>query len=173
VAWDAAGNIYVADGLGANTRVAKFNKDGKFIKSWGSRGLAQGQFREVHGIAVDAQGLIYVADAGNRRIQVFDGDGNFKAIFLNVGTPTALCITPGPRQVLYVSNSNPPNDIDVDGEIYKMDLNGKLLGRFGRAGKMMKEFGTTNGIDCRNENELYVAEIGNWRVQKLALHPAK
>ena len=171
VAWDAAGNIYVADGLGNNNRIAKFDKAGKFIKSWGFTGLAQGQFRQVHGIAIDAQGMVYVADAGNRRIQVFDGDGNFKTMFLNVGTPAALCITPGPRQYLYTSNSNPPDDIDVDGEIYKMDLNGKIVGRFGRAGKAMKEFGTVNGIDCRSENELYVAEIGNWRVQKLTLHP--
>ncbi len=171
VAWDAAGNIYVADGMGNNTRVAKFDKNGKFVRSWGFRGVAPGQFREVHGIVIDAQGMVYVADAGNRRIQVFDGDGNFKTMFLNVGTPAAMCLTPGPRQFLYVSNSNPPNDIDTDGEIYKLDLNGKLVGRFGRAGKMMKEFGTANGIDCRSENELYVAEIGNWRVQKLTLHP--
>jgi DNA-binding beta-propeller fold protein YncE len=157
--------------LGNNTRVAKFDKNGKFVKSWGFRGVAPGQFREVHGIAIDAQGLVYVADAGNRRIQVFDGDGNFKTMFLNVGAPAAICITPGPRQFLYVSNSNPPTDIDTDGEIYKVDLTGRLVGRFGRAGKLPKEFGTANGIDCRSENELYVSEIGNWRVQKLALHP--
>jgi hypothetical protein len=59
----------------------------------------------------------------------------------------------------------------VDGEIYKLDLNGKLVGRFGKAGKLPKEFGTVNAIDCRSENELYVGEIGNWRVQKLTLHP--
>ena len=59
----------------------------------------------------------------------------------------------------------------MDGEIYKMDLNGKLVGRFGKAGKLLKEFGTVNAIDCRNENELYVGEIGNWRVQKITLHP--
>lgn len=112
VAWDAAGNIYVADGLGNNNRVAKFDKNGKFVRSWGNTGLGQGQFRQVHGIAIDAQGMVYVADAGNRRIQVFDGDGNFKTMFLNVGTPAALCITPGPRQFLYTSNSNPPDDID-------------------------------------------------------------
>jgi NHL repeat len=170
VAWDAAGNIYVADGFG-NARVAKFDKNGKFIRSWGSRGLAPGQFRTPHGIAVDAQGNVYVADSGNRRIQVFDGDGTFKTQFLNAGTPSALCITTGPRQYLYSSNSNPPEDLDVDGEIYKMDLNGRLLGRFGRAGKLPKEFGTVNAIDCRTENDLFVAEIGNWRVQKLTLHP--
>jgi DNA-binding beta-propeller fold protein YncE len=170
VAWDAAGNIYVADGVG-NARVAKFDKNGKFIKSWGSRGVGQGQFNTPHGIAIDAEGIVYVADAGNRRIQVFDGDGNFKAQFLNVGTPSAICITPGPRQFLYSSNSNPPNDLDVDGEIYKLDLKGRLAGRFGRAGKLPKEFGTANAIDCRSENELYVGETGNWRVQKLTLHP--
>jgi hypothetical protein len=169
VAWDAAGNIYVADGFG-NARVAKFDKNGKFIRSWGSQGSAPGQFRTPHGIAVDAQGNVYVADSGNRRIQVFDGDGTFKTQFLNAGTPSALCITAGPRQYLYSSSSNPPEDLDVDGEIYKMDLNGRLVGRFGKAGKLPKEFGTVNGIDCRTENELFVAEIGNWRVQKLTLH---
>ena len=173
VAWDAAGNIYVADGFG-NARIAKFDKNGKFVKSWGSRGAAPGQFNTPRGIAIDAQGLVYVADSGNRRIQVFDADGNFKTAFLNVGTPAALCmtsLTPGPRQYLYSSNSNPPTDIDVDGEIYKLDLNGKLVGRFGKAGKLPKEFGTVNAIDCRSENELYVGETGNWRVQKLTLHP--
>lgn len=169
VAWDAAGNIYVADGYG-NARVAKFDKHGKFIKSWGSRGLAPGEFNTPHGIALDAQGNVYVADAGNRRIQVFDSDGTFKTLFLNSGTPSAICITPGPHQYLYSSNSNPPDDIDVNGEIYKMELNGKIVGRFGRAGKVPKEFGTVNAIDCRSENELYIGEIGNWRVQKLALH---
>ena len=168
VAWDAAGNIYVADGYG-NARVAKFDRHGKFIRSWGSRGNVPGEFNTPHGIALDAQGNVYVADAGNRRIQVFDGDGNFKTTFLNAGTPAAICITPGPHQYLYSSNSNPPDDIDVNGEIYKMELNGKLVGRFGRAGKLPKEFGTVNAIDCRSENEIYVGEIGNWRVQKLSL----
>jgi DNA-binding beta-propeller fold protein YncE len=169
VAWDAAGNIYVADGVGANARVAKFDKNGKFIKSWGSRGTESGQFNVVHGIAIDAQGNVYVADSGNKRIQVFDGDGTFKTQIVGVGAPAALCITPGPRQVLYSSNSNPPDDIDVAGEIYKVDLTGKVLGKFGRAGKQLKEFGTANAIDCRTENDLYVGEAGNWRVQKVTL----
>ncbi len=165
-----AGNIYVADGYG-NARIAKFDKDGKFIKSWGSRGTAQGQFNAVRGIAADAQGNVYVADAGNKRIQVFDGDGTFKSQIVNVGTPAAICITPGPRQVLYSSNSNPPEDIDHDGEIYKVGLDGQVAGKFGRAGKLPKEFGTVNAIDCRRDNELLVGEIGNWRVQKVTLHP--
>ena len=171
VAWDAAGNIYVADGVGNNARIAKFDRNGKFIKSWGSTGSAQGQFSVVHGIAIDAQGNVYVADKGNKRVQVFDGDGTFKTQFANVGAPSALCITPGPRQYLYVSNSNPPEDIDVDGEIYKLELDGRVVGKFGRAGKLPKEFGTVNAIDCRSENDLYVGEIGNWRVQRLTLRP--
>jgi DNA-binding beta-propeller fold protein YncE len=171
VAWDAAGNIYVADGVGNNARVAKFDKNGKFIRSWGSRGTAEGQFNVVHGVAVDAQGNVYVADAGNKRIQVFDGDGTFKTQIVDIGAPAAICITPGPRQYVYSSNSNPPEDIDVAGEIYKVDLSGKVVGKFGRAGKLLKEFGTVNAIDCRTENELYVGETGNWRVQKLTLHP--
>jgi len=169
VAWDSSGNIYVADGFG-NARVAKFDKNGKFVKSWGSRGSSQGQFNMVHGIAIDSQNNVYVADAGNKRIQVFDSDGNFKSQIENIGAPAALCITPGSHQYLYSSNSNPPEDIDSGGEIYKLELNGRVAGKFGRAGKLPKEFGTVNAISCRAENELYVGEIGNWRVQKLTLH---
>jgi DNA-binding beta-propeller fold protein YncE len=169
VAWDAAGNIFVADGLG-NARIAKFNKDGVFVKSWGKKGTANGEFADVRSIAVDAQGNVYAADGGNKRIQVFDNDGNFKMAFSNVGNAQALCMTKGANPVLYVSNSNPPNDIDHDGEIYRMRLDGTEAGKFGRAGKLLKEFGTVNAIDCRIENTLYVGEIGNLRVQKLILH---
>ncbi len=171
VAWDAAGNIFVADGYG-NARVAKFDRNGKFLASWGSQGSAPGQFNTLHSIATDAQGNVYVGDRGNRRIQVFDGNGTFKAQYLNVGAPWALCITPGPRQYLYSSNSNGTANMD-NGEIYKMELDGRIVGKFGRAGKLMKEFGSVHEIDCRKENEILVGEITNWRVQKLLLRPAQ
>jgi hypothetical protein len=171
VAWDSNGNIYVADGYG-NSRVAKYDRNGKWIKNWGSTGTAEGQFRVVHGIQIDAANNVYVADRDNRRIQVFDTEGTFKTQFRNVGSPWAICITPAPRQFLYVSNSNPPNNLDYDGEILKMTLDGRIVGKFGRAGKLLKEFGTVNAIDCRTENELYVGELGNWRVQKVTLKPA-
>jgi hypothetical protein len=171
VAWDSAGNIYVADGYG-NSRIAKFDKNGKFIKSWGSRGTEPGQFNIPHTIAIDAQNNVYVGDRENKRIQVFDPDGNFKTQYTNAGAPYAICITPGLRQFLYTSNSNPSTGMD-NGEIYKMTLDGKILGKFGTAGKLLKEFGTVHEMDCRGENELYVGEITNWRVQKLTLKPAQ
>ena len=170
VAWDSAGNIYIADGYG-NSRIAKFDKHGKFMKSWGSRGTDPGQFNTPHGIAIDAKGNVYVADTVNKRIQVFDGEGTFKTQIVGVGAPAAICITPGAHQYLYTSNSNPQDDIDVDGEIYKVELDGKILGKFGKAGKLAKEFGTVNAIDCRGDNDLLVGELGNWRVQKITLHP--
>ncbi len=169
VAWDAAGNIFVSDAY-TNARVVKLDKTGKFIKSWGSKGSGEGQFEMPNSIALDAAGNVYVADMGNHRIQVFDNDGNFKSQIGNVGAPWAICISPGAHQYLYSSNSNPPDSMD-NGEIYKMELSGKVLGKFGTAGKLAKEFGTVNELDCRNPNVLYAGELTNWRVQKLTLHP--
>jgi NHL repeat len=171
VAWDKDGNIYVADGvaMGAgNARVAKFDKDGHFIKSWGQRGTEVGQFNSLRGIALDAQGNVYVADAGNKRIQVFDGNGTPKAQITSVGTPAAICITPGAHQYLYASNSNDAESLD-NGEIYKLELDGRIVGKFGRAGRLPKEFNMVNAIDCRSENELLIGELANWRVQKVML----
>lgn len=167
VAWDAQGNIYVADGYG-NARVAKYDRNGKWIKNWGSRGTGQGQFNIVHGIAIDAQGNVYVGDEGNKRVQVFDTEGTFKMQFGNVGAPTALCLTRGPQPVLYVAHTGDSDGMD-DAAIYKVDLKGNVLGKFGTAGKLPKEFSLVNSIDCRNENELLVGELANWRVQKLSL----
>ena len=169
VAWDAAGNIFVADGA-ANARIAKFDKHGTFVKSWGKRGAGPGEFANVLSIAVDAQGNVYAGDAGNGRIQVFDNNGVFKTAFSNFGNAQAMCITKGANPVLYVSNSNPWNDIDSAGEIYRMRMDGTVLGKFGRAGRLLKEFGAVNSIDCRSENTLFVGELANLRVQKLVLH---
>ena len=125
----------------------------------------------MHGIAVDTQGNVYVGDEGNKRVQVFDGNGTFKKQFQNVGTPTALCLTPGPRQYLYVAHTGDPDGME-DAAIFKLDLDGNVVGKFGRAGKLPKEFGLVNSIDCRSENELFVGELSNWRVQKLTLRSA-
>lgn len=169
VAFDAAGHIFVADGL-TNARIAKFTPDGVFLKSWGSRGTGPGQFASPRSIAVDAKGNVYVADRGNHRIEVFDNDGTFLRAITTAGDPMALCISPGAHPYLYASNSNPVDDLDHGGQIYKLELDGTVVGTFGRAGKQAGAFGTVNAIDCRNPSALYVAEMGNWRVQKIDLH---
>ena len=168
VAWDKAGNIYIADGIGNTNRVAKFDKDGKFLTQWGSTGAGQGQFTGVKSIAVSAAGDVYVADAGNKRIQVFDGDGKFKSEFGNIGTPLTMCMTRGATQYLYISHAGDDAGMD-DAAIFKTTLDGKVLGKFGTAGKQIKEFGLANSIDCRNENELLVGEMTNWRVQRVSV----
>ena len=165
------------------------NKNGKWLKSFGESGDGPGQFNTPHSIAADAQGNIYVADRGNGRIQVFDGDGKLlRMITIDVpllradaaignkpgpdvkgtgsGSAWAVCITPGPTQELYASDAYP-------GRIYKMTLDGKMLGGLGETGKQPKQFGWIHEIACPSENELYVGELLNWRVQKLVLHPKK
>jgi len=122
-----------------NSRVAKVDKDGNWLKSWGEPGSGPGQLNTPHSIAADAQGNIYVADRGNGRIQVFDGEGKLlRIITINVpvpsdarpaignkpgpdvtgtmapGAPWAVCITPGPTQYLYAADAYP-------GRIYKTE----------------------------------------------------
>jgi DNA-binding beta-propeller fold protein YncE len=174
VTWDPAGDIFVSDGYG-NSRVAKYDKNGRFVKSAGTRGSQPGQLNLPHTIAADAKGNIYVGDRSNSRIQVFDSDLNLKTIYDQVGAPWAMCISPGPHQYLYSSNSAPDNNNSeiqaVTGEVYKMELDGTILGRFGKAGKQLGEFATIHELDCHSENELYVSEINAWRIQKILLHP--
>jgi len=169
VAFDADGDIFVADGHGANARIAKFDRNGRFLLSWGSRGTDARQFNTPHSVATDAQGNVYVADQGNKRIQIFDGKGAFKSQIQNVGVPLAVCISGGPHQYLYSSHAGDEYGMD-DAAIYKLELDGRMLGKFGTAGKELKQFGLVNAIDCRADNNLYVGELTNWRVQKLTLH---
>jgi DNA-binding beta-propeller fold protein YncE len=190
IAWDGAGNTYISDGY-INSRIAKVDKNGNWLKSWGEPGDQPGQFNTPHSIATDAEGNVYVADRGNRRIQVFDGDGKFlRQIVIDVpvdpnarpaignkpqlpitgnqamvpGAPWAICITSAPNQVLYSSDGYP-------GRIYKLSLDGKILGVLGESGKQLKQFGWIHQIACPSENELFVGELLNWRVQKLILAP--
>lgn len=190
MAWDSAGNTYISDGY-INSRVAKIAPDGRWLKSWGSFGTQPGQFNQLHSIAVDADDHIYVADRANRRIQVFDAQGNLLKIltiqvpfpddapvaignrptatspgYLLPGAPWALCMTPkvAGQQVLYVADAWP-------GRIYKLSLDGRVLGWLGGSGKQLKQFGWIHEMACPSENQLFVAEVLNWRVQKLTLHP--
>jgi DNA-binding beta-propeller fold protein YncE len=167
VTWDNEGNIFVSDGYN-NSRVAKFTKDGDFVKSIGSRGPAANQFNTPHTITSDAKGNIYVGDRGNSRIQVFDPDLNPVRIINNVRAPWAICISPPNAQGQQFLYSG-----DASGKIYKVDLEGKMIGWFGSMGKKVGQFYWPHEMHCAGENELYVGEAQNWRVQHIMLHPGQ
>ena len=186
VAWDSDGNTYISDGY-VNSRVAKYDKNGDWVKSWGERGTGPGQFRLPHAIAVDRENRVYVGDRSNRRIQVFDADGRFLRMFTidvpvppgtrpvngntptgaaaanAIGAPNSVCITPGPDQVMFVGESTFP------GRLFKVALDGQVLGVIGRSGRQLKQFSGVHQIACPSAREIYTAETSNWRVQKLIL----
>jgi DNA-binding beta-propeller fold protein YncE len=188
VAWDSAGNTYITDGY-VNSRVAKYDKHGEWVTSWGERGAGPGQFNTPHSIAVDRADNVFVGDRGNHRVQVFDTNGRFLRMFsvdvpptpgthaVNgntptgerlaqmIGAPNSLCITPGPTQFLFLGESTFP------GRIFKVSLDGKVLGVIGRSGRELKQFSGAHALACPSESEVYAAETSNWRVQKLILHP--
>ena len=172
VTWDAQGNIFISDGY-TDSRVVKYDKNGRFIKSVGTRGNGVNQYNTPHGIAADAQGNIYVADRGNGRIVSLDNDLNWKATWDQYGNPWGLCVSQSTPQYLYTTNSTGPNmevgNVGVTGEIYKLQLDGTAVGRFGKGGRALKEFASTHTLDCRSPNEIYTAEISSWRVQKVTL----
>jgi hypothetical protein len=186
IAWDSKDNMYISDGYG-NSRVAKLDKHGDWIKSWGSRGKENGQFNLPHNIGVDRADNVYVADRSNRRIQVFDSEGtwlrnitmvapydkkrhptlgNIPANLPDEAQAWTICITNTPTQYIYTSDENP-------GRIYKMGLDGKMLGYLGESGHEIGQFNWTHAIACPSENTLLVADMNNWRVQKLSLYPEK
>ena len=154
VAWDQQGNIFVSDGY-FDARVVKYDKNGRFLKAVGKR--------------------------GNARVQVLDNDLNWKANYTNVGNPWGVCVSGGPgpknpgKQYLYSTNSwpdsAPAGPAEYTGEVYKMELDGTIVGKFGRAGKAPGEFATIHQMDCRDPNVIFTAEINDWRSQKIILKP--
>jgi len=177
VTWDAQGNIFISDGY-VNSRVVKYDKNGRFLGQFaGERGPGPNQLNTPHSITSDAQGNVYVADRGNARIVVLNNDLELKTMYTNVGNPWTVCVSPGSHQYLYSSNSNPDANPaaswEITGEIYKMELDGRIIGKFGKAGKNLGEFQTVHEIDCRNADQLFVSEISAWRAQKIILNPQK
>jgi sugar lactone lactonase YvrE len=100
-----SGEIFVADGHdeNSNARIVKFSKDGTFIKTWGKRGTAAGEFDTPHGLAFDSRGRLFVADRGNNRIQIFDQDGKFLEEWKQFGRPSGIYIDR--NDVIYVTDS--------------------------------------------------------------------
>ena len=155
VAITRTGDFFVVQGHtpgpGGDARVLKFDKSGKFIKSWGGKGKGPGQFEVAHGIAIDAQGLLWVTDRENQRIQIFDGDGTYIRELKYAGLPCSLDIG---RQYIYMVNG-------FAGQILQLDLNGKVLAATGKAGTGPGEFGEAHFIAVSPKGELYVADSVN------------
>jgi len=151
----ANGDVFVAQGHtpgpDGDARVLKFDKNGKFIKSWGGKGSGPGQFQVAHGIAIDAKDLLWVADRENQRIQVFDQDGKFVREVKYKGLPCSLDIG---SQFMYMVNG-------FAGQVLKLDLNGKVLAAMGKPGKGPGEFGEAHMIAVSKKDEIFVADSVN------------
>jgi peptidylamidoglycolate lyase len=149
------GDVFIADGESTNTRVVKFSKDGRFIKWWGGKGTAPGQFNMPHSISLDRNDRVYVADRSNNRIQIFDADGRFLNQWTNFGTPWGITVKDDKVYVvdgtaancLYIANlkdgkviekieglSNPTAvAVDSTGAIYVGEVNGTNVKKFVKA----------------------------------------
>ena len=191
VTWDLQGNIYISDGY-INARVAKFTKDGDWVTSIGEPGREPGQLNTPHSIASDAKGNVYVADRGNRRIQVIRSEhqqvrahdqhrraGAARRPAVDGSDPhSGTGAGPGRRAVgdLHYAAKRRRRAIPYSadafpGRVYKLTLDGKVLGWLGKSGHQPRQFGWIHEIACPSENNLLVGELLNWRVQKLTLKP--
>jgi DNA-binding beta-propeller fold protein YncE len=121
VAFAKNGDIFVADGYG-NSRIVKFDRDGNFLKAWGSYGSEPGQFILPHSVVIDASDRVYVGDRENARIQIFDTEGRFLTQWTGIGYPYGLYITPDQHVWM------------IDGgfdRVIELDQTGKILGSLG------------------------------------------
>jgi sugar lactone lactonase YvrE len=154
------GDVFVVQGHTpggrGDARVLRFDKGGKFIKSWGGKGSEPGKFQVAHGAAIDAKGLLWVADRENQRIQIFDADGTFVRELKYAGLPCSFDIG---RQYIYMVNG-------FAGQIVQMDLSGKVLAALGKPGKGPGEFGEAHFIAVSPKDELYVADSVNGALAK-------
>jgi sugar lactone lactonase YvrE len=145
------GDIFVVQGHTpgrGDPRVLKFDKNGKFIKSWGGHGSETGKFDVAHGIALDAKGQLWVADRENQRIQVFDQDGTFVREMKYAGLPCSLEI--GDHYIFMVNG--------FAGQLLRLDLNGTVLGATGKPGKELGEFGEAHFVAVSPKGEIFVAD---------------
>jgi DNA-binding beta-propeller fold protein YncE len=157
------GSIVIADGL-RNSRVVKLDKDGAFIKAWGTKGSADGQFSGLHGIDADKNGRIYVADRGNHRIQIFDADGKHLDTWPNLPFPNSVVVTADQKQVWVVDGNTH--------RILQYDPNGMLLYHWGVYGPRPGEFWEMHQFSVDTDGNLYIADSFNGRSTKLKPRPA-
>ena len=159
VAINRNGDVFVVQGHTpgkGDPRVLKFDKNGKFINSWGGKGTEPGKFDVAHGITIDAKGLLWVADRENERIQIFDDDGKFVREMKYAGLPCGFAMG---DQYIYMVNG-------FAGQLLRLDLNGKVLAAVGKSGKGTGEFGEAHYVAVSPKGEVYVADTVNSAVQK-------
>jgi len=156
VAWLPDGTFFISDGY-TNTRVVKFDKNGKFLLTWGKPGTGPGEFNLVHSVAVGADRRVYVSDRSNSRIQVFDENGKFLDLWPNVRSPFSLHMAADGN--LWVSDG-------VTNKIVKYDANGKFLFAWGSWGQFPGALWGVHSFDVDSEGNLYTAEVYNGRAQK-------
>jgi DNA-binding beta-propeller fold protein YncE len=157
VAVAPGGEFYVTDGYG-NNRVLKYAADGKLIKQWGTKGTGDGEFHLPHAVVLDAQGRVIVGDRENKRVQVFDADGKFLAVWKESGAPYGLFLK-GER--LYVADGL-ANWVKVLGP------DGKAVGRWGEKGAGPGQFQLPHMLCVDSQGSVYVTEITGKRIQKFA-----
>lgn len=154
------GDIFVLQGHGkAQSCVHKFGADGNYIETWGRTGKGPGEFDLPHSLVFDDEGLLYIADRNNARIQVFDADGRYIRESKHPGTPCGLCM--GADRHIWLAHGH-------TGEIMQLDLDGNVVGRIEGAGqgKTLGKYGEAHYIAVSPRDEIFVADTLNWRVQK-------
>ena len=156
VAFGKDGSFYVSDGYG-NSRVARFSADGAFITAWGKKGTAPGQFDLPHTVVVGPDGRVYVGDRENFRLQVFDPDGEFIEQWTDVGSPWGLALSHD--GALFIADGH-------NNRILKAGLDGTVRGQISSGGKAPGQVDFAHHIAIDSQDNVYVAEIKNWRVQK-------
>jgi peptidylamidoglycolate lyase len=168
IAWLPDGTFFVSDGY-VNTRVVKFDRDGKFLMAWGqpsgdARGsdTRPGYFNTVHGIAIDDQRRVYVDDRGNNRIQIFDENGKYIEEWRDILNPYYIYMSDD--QHLWVSGGTTQ-------KILKYDLTGKLLYSWGSFGTWPGGFWGVHQFSVDSENNFYTADVHIGRLQKFRPKP--
>ncbi|MES2136963.1 MAG: peptidyl-alpha-hydroxyglycine alpha-amidating lyase family protein [Pseudomonadota bacterium] len=162
------GAFYVSDGY-RNTRVAKFNPDGKFLFQWGEPGTGPGQFDVPHAITVDRSGRVYVADRENDRIQIFDSRGRFIAQWKSqrIGRPYSIALIGGGFAAIVDGGEQPQTGPDRSG-VAIVRLDGTVVQTFGRFGNYDGQFRMGHDLAADRVGNLYVVDITGQRVQKFA-----
>ncbi len=159
------GDIYVSDGYG-NACVHKFSPDGTLLKTWGTPGTREGEFNLPHNICCDVDGLVYVADRENHRVQVFDGDGNYLRQINNLHRPCGLCITGGSKPHVLVGELGPYMAVNhatpnLGPRVMILDNDGRLINRLGqeKPGTTPGAFVAPHSVALDSQGDLYVGEV--------------